>query len=144
MENNESIFFKATEVMHRILETAAQCDAYQKENPDSVSGWSDKFCRKEIHRSFQGFGYFDIKQEYYDQEFWNSVMKLPNDMREILGFRHYHVKKEPKMLIPLWIVRALPEGVQIVGECIDGRKISVITKNFKDYDSRGGCIAYLI
>lgn len=51
---------------------------------------------------------------------------------------------EPKMLIPLWIVRALPEEVQIVGECIDGRKTSVITKNFKDCDSSGGCIAYLI
>ena len=140
MDNNK-IFAEAMVIATNILERAAQCVAYPKTS--EVSGWSDKFCREELGRAFKGFGYYEVTEPYHNQAFWDAVMTLPNDLRELLGFRKYSSRCDPKMLVPLWIVMALPDEVKIKATRIDGNEV-VLDNAIIDKDTRGGCVAYLV
>lgn len=93
------------------------------------TNWSDSFARKEI-----GECYVKVQEEMKKINF----NQLNEEELKFLGFRKFS-KDSTNYLIPLWLLRCLPEGTKVVSFMGKEKTVGV---DYIDNDVRGGLTAY--
>ena len=127
---SNSTFEFAHQMLTYLASNAAESVAFGKH-------WGKDFQWKNVVNGFN-----DVK-ERMTNETYAEILGLPAEQRLVLGFRYYNeaTRNEGKMLIPLWLIEAMPsdfhiEVTSILGNICDIQEV--------DKDCRFGCIAYYI
>lgn len=101
-----------------------------------------KHWRKEFQWQNVVNGFNDVKERLTNETF-AEILRLPTEQKLVLGFRYYDqtTRNDGKMLIPLWLIEAMPSDfhIEVTSICGDNCDIQEVDK-----DCRFGCIAYYI
>ena len=84
-----------------------------------------------------------IHEELYKHEIpLEEWKKLTVETAQLIGFAKWEEEENPLLLIPLWLVSFIPDGIQLT--CIDGETfiVDTLTRARMDNDTRFGCLAY--
>ena len=92
-------------------------------------GWSEGYARKELTEILSNIAN-TLKPR------WEEIKNLPRETLLNIGFMSWDGKT---LLIPLWLLKALPDGEVVT--CINDKSYTVGVDDIDD-DTRYGCIPY--